>query len=229
MLETLLPNFRRGQQAISTQGVPCVLADNISFARTLSITCLLSFAMHATSLSLTPSAARLIHGPLTITSRLLEESVSSDERITLMAALISMLSSISDENSEAEGPGYLMFLASIRTLRHLEEARRVVTTTRSRMETWSQEGSSGQAGMRLAEMAANGARLSALRVSQSFGQTLNGWIRRHFVPTTGTSENLPIGVTNPSPRYTSIPEGSILSLEWYLTWLNGESSLLVML
>lgn len=185
--------------------------------------------MDATSLSLTPSAATLIHGPLAITSRLLEESVSSDERITLMGVLICMLSSISDESTDQDGPAYLMFLAAIQTLRHLEEARRVVTTMRSRMGTSSPEVSNGRAEERLREMAANGAKLSALRVSQNFGQTLNGWIRRHFVRTTGTSGNLPIGVTNPNPRYTSIPEGSVLNLEWYLTWLSGESSLLVML
>uniref|UniRef100_A0A8E7G2H2 Replication-associated protein n=1 Tax=Zosterops erythropleurus Genomoviridae sp. TaxID=2814957 RepID=A0A8E7G2H2_9VIRU len=185
--------------------------------------------MPVTSLSLTPSAGTLIHGPLTTISLIWERSASLEERITLMRVLISMLSSISAASSDPETPANLMCTAAIRTFHHQKASRKVVMTTRSRMETLSQEGSHGQASMELCRMAISGAKSSELRVSNYFGNVLNDWIQRHFAPITETSENSPIGDIDLYRRSTSIPPGSILSLEWYLSWLHGEDSVLTMI
>ncbi|ASH99147.1 putative ORF3 protein [Giant panda associated gemycircularvirus] len=159
----------------------------------------------------------------------LEQSVSLRERTTLMGVLISMLSAISDENSGPDDPISLMLEAATRTLRHQEVVQSSVGTMQSKMETLLQGGWHGRAQVDFLRLRINGARLSEQKTSSSFGSLLKSWIQKHSQLSTHHSESLLTGDSGLSPSPTFIPMGSNLSLEWYLSWLNGENSLLDMI
>lgn len=175
----------------------------------------------------TPSVRVSLSGPLSTILDHLERSVSWDENFMLMEVLISILSSTSGGSSGLERQISLMLTAATRTLCHLEAALGVVGTTQQRMETLLQEDSHGQASLQLCEMAIRGARLSALRVSQSFGSCLKHWLRRNFAPPTPPSGNSPIGGSLSRPFDTSQTPALTFDLEEYLSWMHGENHLLV--
>ncbi|MGL9687642.1 MAG: hypothetical protein ACQBVK_02530, partial [Candidatus Phytoplasma sp. TWB_XP] len=103
-------------------------------------------------------------GPFQTICQQLELSVSSDEKITLMAVLTSMLLWISDERSNPDDPISLMSEAATQTLRHLEVVRSAVTTMQSKMEMLLQAGWRGRAEVDYLKLRINGAKLSRQKV-----------------------------------------------------------------
>lgn len=164
--------------------------------------------------------------PFQTICRRLERSVSSDEKITLMEVLTSMLFWISEGRSNPDDPISLMSEATTRTLRHLEVVRESVTTMQSRMETLLQGGWRGRAEVDYLKLRINGARLSRQKVETSFLTCFESWIQRHLSLVGRSSTSTPTPPTPPSPNPMWVPMGSNLSLEWFLSWLDGENSLL---
>ncbi|WGO62808.1 hypothetical protein [Genomoviridae sp.] len=181
------------------------------------------------SSSLTLSLATFLNGPFLTISRLLELSASLDERITLMEVLISMFSAISDERSNPDDPISLMSMATTQTLSHLVDVREKVGTMRQRMDSLLQGAWRGRAEVDFLQLRINGARLSAQKVEKSFLTCYGNWIRR---PSSPNGPNSTDTQTPPTPSSMSpmwVPLGSNLSLEWYLSWLDGEENLLRMI
>lgn len=175
------------------------------------------------------SLDRFLNGPFWTIFQALELSASLDEKITLMEVLTSMFSVISDPRNNPDEPISLMSTATTQTLSHLGVVRTAVTTMQSKMETLLQGGYRGRAEVDFLKLKIHGARLSAQKVERSFLTCFEAWIRKHSSPSglssTGTQ-------TQPTPNDTNpmwVPLGSNLSLEWYLSWLDGEESLLRMI
>jgi len=103
-------------------------------------------------------------GPFQTICQRLELSVSSDEKITLMEVLTSMLLWISEERSNPDDPISLMSEATTQTLRHLEVVRSSVMTMQSRMETLLQGGWRGRAEGESLNLRKSGAKLSRQKV-----------------------------------------------------------------
>ena len=120
-----------------------------------------------------------------------------------------------------------MLTAATRTLAHLEAAQKLDTTTRSRMDALWREGSHGQASMELLKMARSGGRSSVLRVQKSFGDCLRNWIHAVFVSTTAASDHTATTGIKRNHHGTPIHPISDFDLTWYLSFLNGETPLLV--
>ncbi|WGO62801.1 hypothetical protein [Genomoviridae sp.] len=177
----------------------------------------------------TLNAARSLSGTFSTISRLLEVSVSLDEKITLMEVLTSMFSSILEGRSSPDDPIFLMSEATTRTLCHLEVVRKAVGTMRQKTETLLQGGWQGRAQIDFLQLRISGALSSMRKVEKSFLTSYANWIQRHLFSDTESCWNTP---TDTSPNGSNpmwVPLGSNLSLEWYLSWLDGEESLLQMI
>lgn len=156
-----------------------------------------------------------------------DQSASLEESCMLMEVFISMCSAVGRTSSDRGVWISSMLTAATRTLCHLEAALKLDTTTRSRMDALWQEGSSGQASMELLRMARSGGRSSVLRVQQSFGDCLRNWIHAVFVSTTEASRPSASTGTKRNHLGTPIHPISDFDLTWYLSFLNGETPLLV--
>lgn len=170
-----------------------------------------------------------LSGPFSTISVLLERSASLPERIMLMEVLISTFSAISDEKSSLDDPITLMSRASTQTLSHLVDVQEKVGIMRQKMETLLQGAWRGRAEVDFLRLRINGAKLSAQKVERSFLTCYANWIRRLLLP---NGPSLIDTQTQPTPLEQNpmwVPLGSNLSLEWYLSWLDGEESLLRLL
>ncbi|MGL9687928.1 MAG: hypothetical protein ACQBVK_04170, partial [Candidatus Phytoplasma sp. TWB_XP] len=156
----------------------------------------------------------------------LEQSVSSDEKITLLRVLISTFSLISEERSNPDEQITLMLEAITRTLSHLEVVQRAVGTMRQRMEMLLQAGWGGRAQVDLLKLKIHGAKLSGQKVERSFLTLFGNWIQRALCSNTKKSSDTPTSFTPKTENPMWVPMGSGLSWEWYLSWMNGEESLL---
>ncbi|WGO62812.1 hypothetical protein [Genomoviridae sp.] len=181
------------------------------------------------SSSHTLKAAILMQPTFSHVSRLLEENASLDERIMLMGVLISMFSSILEGRNNHDDPIFLMSVVVTRTLCHLEVVQTAVTTMQSRMEISLEEHSSGRAEVEFLRLRISGALSSMRKVERSFWTSFANWIQRHLFYGIGNCWNTPTSTSPSELNPTWVPMGSNLSLEWYLSWLDGKESLLAMI
>ena len=143
-----------------------------------------------------------------------------------MEVLISMFSAISDERSSPDDPITLMSKATTQTLCHLVDVREKVGIMRQKMETLLQGAWRGRAEVDFLRLRINGAKLSAQKVERSFLTCYANWIRRLSSPGGPNSTDTPTPSTPIDTNPMWVPLGSNLSLEWFLSWLDGEESLL---
>ena len=194
----------------------------------LSITCL-SNSNHVMSYSLTPNAGSSTLSMLSIICHHLELSVSSDANLTLMEVLTSMLSWILDDGTLQEEPTRLMLEATIQTSRHLEAVQKAVAITRRKKATLLQAGLSDRAEVAYLEMIISGMRSSTNQTISRFGSVFRGWIQRQQLPSSLSYELTPRGPMLFSLSDTNETLTTPLTLEWYLSWIDGEGSLLEMI
>lgn len=180
--------------------------------------------------SLTRNLAILMRDLLWSIYRGYTQSASLDEKIMWMEALICTLSAISVEGFDHDEPMSLMWEAAIQTSAFLTEVQTQVTTMRSRMVMLSEGDSNDQVELEFTRMSQHGLLSIEAQMSHRFGNLLHDSIQKHCAPITETSELMSTGDTTPlSMRSMFIPGGSCLSWEWYLTWLDGEKSVLELL
>lgn len=194
----------------------------------LSVTCL-SNSSHVMSYSLTPNAGSSTLSMLSIICHHLELSVSSDANLTLMEVLTSMLSSILADGTLPEEATRLMLEATIQTSHHLVAVQKAVGITRQKRETLLREGLNDRAEVAYLEMITSGMRSSTNQTSQRFGSVFRGWIQRQQLPSSLSYELTPRGPMLFSLSNTNQTLSTPLTLEWYLSWIDGEGSLLEMI
>ena len=136
---------------------------------------------------------------------------------------------ISDGNFDHDDKTCLMSMATTQTFNHLEVVRSSVTTMQSRMEMLLQGGWQGRAQVDFLKLRISGAKLSAQKVGSSFSSLFSDWTRSLSSSDTGNCSTMPTGTTPKESSPMWVPLGSNLSLEWYLSWLDGEESLLEMI
>jgi len=214
---------------IYSWGVPCVLGYNISLPRTSAGHICHSHSTLVMSSSRMRSLATYLNGPFSSISAALELSASLAEKIMLLKVLTSMFSAISDESSGPDDLTFLMSMAATQTLCHLEVVQSSVGTMQSRMETLLQEGWGGRAQVDFLRLRISGARLSAQKVGTSFSDLYKNWTQSLSSSDTANFSTTPTGTTPKSENPMWVPMVSNLTLEWYLTWLHGEESLLEMI
>lgn len=172
--------------------------------------------------SLMLNAMDWIPGTLSVISRHLKQSVSSDMNLMLMEVLITTLSPILEEKENLDVMTRLMCEASIQTLRLAEELQRLDGITRQRMETLWQEDSRGHAKERdWIGMCRNFIRSSNARANQTFGRLFEDWLQNFCYVTFNHSGLMP-------RRDMLVPQlGTLTHLEFglqvqaYRTWMNG--------
>lgn len=166
---------------------------------------------------------------LSITCHHLERSASLEGNLTLMEVLTSMLSWILDDGTLQEEPTRLMLEATIQTSRHLEAVQKAVTTTQRKKATLLQAGLSDRAEVAYLEMIISGMRSSTNQTNSRFGSVFRGWIQRQQLPSSLSYELTPRGPMLFSLSDTNETLTTPLTLEWYLSWIDGEGSLLEMI
>lgn len=190
------------------------------------VTCRPSTFQHVMSSSLTLNLESFLSGPFWTIFQALEQSVSSDEKITLMEVLISTFSLISAEKNSPDEEITLMLEAITRTLSHQKVVQRAVGTMRQKTETLLQGGWGGRAQVDFLKLRMHGARLSAQKVERSFLTLFGNWIQRALCSNTKRSSDTPTSFMPRTENPMWVPMGSGLSWEWYLSWMSGEESLL---
>nr|WQA30110.1 MAG: rep protein [Cressdnaviricota sp.] len=181
--------------------------------------------MHGTSLLHTRSAVILMNGPLMTILDLLERSVSWDEKLMLMEVLISMFSAISAESFDPDEPTSLMLMATTRTSNALKGILERVQNTRAKMETLSPVGSrldpcplKSFHGLKI-----RGLRSSAAKIEQNFMRLLKTSVLGTSLPSSDPCMPMLSGNGPRSVWNTSVPPGSRLQMELFLSWLASES------
>ena len=130
------------------------------------------------SSSPTPNVETSIPGELWNAFHLWELNASLDESITRMEDFIFTCSRTSDGSFEVERLTYSMWTVGTQTLHLLNEHRRRLTTTQSRMEMLSQEGWRGRsrAEWEMGRLLISGLELRRRRIETSFGLWSMNWI-----------------------------------------------------
>lgn len=139
-----------------------------------------------------------------------------------------MLSSILDEGTLPESSTRLMLEASIQTSLHLEGVLKAATTMQRKKATLLQAGLSDRAEVAYLEMTISGMRSSTNQTNSRFGSVFRGWIQRLQLPSSLSYELMPRGPMLFSLSDTNQTLTTPLTLEWYLSWIDGEGSLLEM-
>lgn len=176
------------------------------------------------SSSRTRNALTLMSGPFQTISHHWDVSASSAERTTLMEVLISMFSAISAESFDPDERTSLMCTVTTRTSSGLSEILGRARSTQQRTERLWPAASTEEASLeRLwSTLKVRGLRSSAAKIEQSFLKLLRIVVHGTSLPNLGASTSLPSGSGPSSAWNTSVPPGSCLQMEIFLTWLNTE-------
>lgn len=145
--------------------------------------------------SRTRNVAPSIHSTLLNICQRLELSVSLEEKITLMEDFISTASLVSSPREALGTAAPLTSTAATQILSQATAHLQLAGIMRQRMETSSQEDSSGRAEgtIEFIQLVLSGMRSSWLKLERSFLSYARIWILDHCVSTSHLFERTPIG------------------------------------
>jgi len=151
----------------------------------------------------------------------LEASASSEERITLMAEFISIVSCNLSTSSNPRTRECLMLEDAIQMFGRCIAHQRRVMIMQSRMVMWLEDPLSGRAELAWGRLAINGLKLSLQRLERSFLRLLRDWIQNHFAAVSSAFPSTQTGNTVWTEPLTVHPGAYLLSQKEFMDSMSG--------
>jgi len=172
------------------------------------------------------SAGTSILSQLSTISQGLASSVSSDEKITLMEELISMLSSITTPTFEDQELVSSMSRDTIRMSSLVDEHQRRCGIMQRKMATLWRGGLSDQVEGDFLQLATSGLNSLMLKIEMSFSALLNNFALEISFAHSLHSELMPTGVSHLRPKNTNLHQAWCLTRAGHLSLMNGYETIL---
>lgn len=173
-----------------------------------------------------PNAGISILSQLSTISRTLASSVSSDEKVTQMEALISTLSSITAPTFEDQELLSSMLRDTIRMSSLVDEHQRRCGIMRRKMATLWRGGLSDQVEGDFLQLAMSGLNSLMSKIEMSFSALLNNFALEISFAHSLPSELMPIGASHPNRNSTSLHQAWCLTRVSHLSLMSGYESIL---